>query len=130
MDLFNKESPVYIQLVNYLEDEILSGAIKRGERIYSQNELAKIFFINPATAAKSLTILVEGGILVKRRGLGMFVTDEALELIEKRRKSYGLKSKITELVIECKKLNITEEELLKQISSEYNMLQEPNDSSN
>lgn len=130
MNLFNSKSPVYIQLVNYLEDEILSGAIKRGERIYSQNELAKIFVINPATAAKSLTLLVESGILVKRRGLGMFVTDEALELIEKRRKTYGLKSKITELVVECKKLNITEEELLKQISAEYNTIQDPKDSSN
>lgn len=43
----------------------------------STNEFAKLYAINPATAAKGVNILVEEGILYKKRGIGMFVATGA-----------------------------------------------------
>ena len=43
----------------------------------STNELAKLYAINPSTAAKGINILVDAGILYKKRGIGMFVSDGA-----------------------------------------------------
>ena len=63
--------PIYVQLAQWLEDEILSGALPPDERIYSQYQLAELFGINPATAAKGLNILADEGLVYKRRGLGM-----------------------------------------------------------
>ena len=50
-----------------------------------------MYSINPATAAKGLTLLVEENILYKKRGLGMFVTEGAKEIIINKRKNHTLK---------------------------------------
>jgi putative sterol carrier protein len=53
----------------------------------STNELAKLYAINPATAAKGVNILVDEGVLYKKRGIGMFVSAGAKEAILSRRKN-------------------------------------------
>ena len=50
-------------------------------------ELAKLYAINPSTAAKGVNILVDAGILYKKRGIGMFVSDGAKEVIRTKRKA-------------------------------------------
>ncbi|MBC2721223.1 MAG: GntR family transcriptional regulator, partial [Desulfosporosinus sp.] len=69
--------PIYIQIAEWLEVEILNGNFKEDERVYSQYQLADMFTINPATAAKGLNLLAEEHIVYKRRGLGMFVSPNA-----------------------------------------------------
>jgi len=74
-----------------------------------------MYTINPATAAKGLTLLVDENILYKKRGLGMFVTNGAKEIIMNKRKSQTLKRLVQELVLEANRLHITESELIKMI---------------
>jgi DNA-binding transcriptional regulator YhcF (GntR family) len=66
--------PIYVQIAEWLEIEILNNHIKEDERIFSQYQLADMFTVNPATAAKGLNILLEENIVYKKRGLGMFVS--------------------------------------------------------
>ena len=107
--------PLYVQISQWLETEILSGNIQKDEKIYSQYQLAEMFNINPATAAKGLNILADEGILYKRRGLGMFVSPRAKEKILKRRKNDTLRQMVWEMVKEAEHLGVKEEELLKMI---------------
>lgn len=107
--------PIYVQISEFLETEILSGSIQNDEKIYSQYQLAEMFNINPATAAKGLTILAEEGILYKKRGLGMFVSPHAQEKIFKRRKDQLLKPLIFELTLEADRLGIHEDDLISMI---------------
>ena len=79
--------PIYVQISEWLEAEILSGNIGDDEKIYSQYQLAEMFNINPATAGKGLNILADENILYKKRGLGMFVSPEAREIILEKRKN-------------------------------------------
>ena len=74
--LLNNDSmkPIYVQIAEWLEIEILNNHIKEDERIFSQYQLADMFTVNPATAAKGLNILLEENIVYKKRGLGMFVS--------------------------------------------------------
>ena len=65
--------PIYIQIADWIESEILNGNLKEDEKVYSQYKLADMFNINPATAAKGLTRLAEEGVLYDKRGLGKFV---------------------------------------------------------
>lgn len=102
--------PIYIQISEWLEAEILSGGIAADERIYSQYQLAEMFNINPATAAKGLNILAEEGILYKKRGLGMFVSARAGPIIRKKRRELVFE-RLQELVREAELLGITESEL-------------------
>lgn len=107
--------PIYIQIAEWLENEILSDNFGADEKIYSQYQLADMFNINPATAAKGLNILADENIVYKKRGLGMFVTSEAKELILTKRKNLTLKQLVLDLVAEAKHLQVGEEELIEMI---------------
>lgn len=86
---FQSEKPIYIQVAEMVEREILKGNIKANEQVPSTTYFTKIYQINPATSMKGLNLLVEEGILYKKRGLGFFVSEEGKELVlEKRRKDF------------------------------------------
>ena len=74
---FNDASAIYLQIAAMLEDDILRGVLREEEQAPSTNELARAYSINPATAAKGLNLLVDEGILYKKRGIGMFVASDS-----------------------------------------------------
>ncbi|MEN1760313.1 GntR family transcriptional regulator [Anoxynatronum sibiricum] len=110
--------PIYLQIADWLENEILSGHVRPEEKIYSQYKLSEIFGINPATALKGLNLLVEKGIVYKKRGLGMFVAADALKIVKDERRGQLMKEQIRTLVEEAKRLEISREELIRAIENE------------
>jgi GntR family transcriptional regulator len=109
------DKPIYVQISEWLENEILCGNIKENEKIYSQYQLAEMFNINPATAAKGINILADQGILYKKRGLGMFLSTDAKEKIQYKRKNHTLKKLVEEVVAEARRLGVHEDELIKMM---------------
>ena len=107
--------PIYVQIADWLENEIIAERFKDEEKVYSQYQLAELFNINPATAAKGLTILVEDKILFKKRGLGMFVSPEAKTMILEKRRNETLTKMVKDIVLEAKRLSVTKEELIQLI---------------
>ncbi|QUG43169.1 GntR family transcriptional regulator [Psychrobacillus sp. INOP01] len=107
--------PIYVQIAEWLENEVIAERFKDDEKVYSQYQLAELFNINPATAAKGLTILVEEEILYKKRGLGMFVAPEAKIMILEKRRNETLTKMVTDIVLEAKRLSVTKEELIQLI---------------
>ena len=72
-----------------IENDILRDILLEEERVPSTNELAKLYAINPATAAKGVNLLVDEEILYKKRGIGMFVSTGAKrQIMEKRKKNF------------------------------------------
>ncbi|ATW28096.1 GntR family transcriptional regulator [Candidatus Formimonas warabiya] len=116
--------PIYVQIAEWLETEILSGNIGSDEKIYSQYQLADMFNINPATAAKGLNILADENIVYKKRGLGMFVSPNGKAMILKKRKNQTLKKMIFELVREGKRLGVSRDELIDMIETAPNQWEE------
>lgn len=111
--------PIYIQIADWIKNEIIADHLKTDEKVYSQYQLADLFNINPATAGKGLTILLEEQIVYKKRGLGMFVTFEAKQKILAKRKNQGFAKMIEDLVIEAKRLAISEEEIIHCVKKTY-----------
>ena len=109
--------PIYIQISEWLETEILMGHFKCDEKIYSQYKLAEMFNINPATAAKGLNLLADEGILYDKRGIGKFVSSDASKIIKDKRKNQLLTGLIQDVVSEANYLQITEEELIDMIKT-------------
>lgn len=107
--------PIYVQIAEWLENEILSDNVGADEKIYSQYQLAEMFNINPATAAKGLNILADEEIVYKKRGLGMFVTSDAKARILSKRKNLTLKQLVVDLVAEARHLQVAEEEIIEMI---------------
>lgn len=108
--------PIYVQIAEWLENEILDEQIKPHERIYSQYQLADMFNINPATAAKGLNLLLEEDLVYKKRGLGMFVTEQAKAKLLAKRKEETLSQLIREIVKEAERLGVEEAELIQMIT--------------
>lgn len=117
--VFNDVVPIYIQIADAIEDDILTGRLQEGENCYSQIQLAKELNINPATAAKGIRLLVERGILSKVRGQAMTVKEDAVEMIKNRKLEQTLSELIEGLVREAKKLEISQEMLLEKVQQTY-----------
>ena len=112
----NDHEPIFIQISKAIEDEILCDSIKEGMQVPSTTELSKFYKINPATVLKGVNILVDKEILFKKRGIGMFVSKGAKEIIKNGRKENFKEVYLKDLISEAKKLGITKEELLDMIS--------------
>ena len=87
------------------------------ERVPSTNELAKLYAINPATAAKGVNILVDEGVLYKKRGIGMFVSAGAKEAILSRRKNEFYDNYVKKLLEEAASIGLGKEEVIQLIQS-------------
>lgn len=120
MDLrFEEERPIFIQLAEQLEDGILAGAFPEESQIPSTTEISVRFKMNPATALKGINILVEENIIYKKRGLGMFVSSGAVNVLREKRKSQFFERYVVSMASEAKRLNISADEIVEMIKRGY-----------
>lgn len=118
MELDNDSTvPIYIQIAEMIEDQILRKIIKEGEKVYSTNELSVLLHVNPATARKGLNLLVDEGIIYKKRGMGMFVREEAVAKIKSKRKKSFFNDYILTMLQEGEKIRINKKEIIEMIKS-------------
>ena len=114
-DDWNDNTPIYKQLEAHLISWILKGTYKEGESLPSVRKLSVEFQINHLTVAKSFQDLVDQEIIEKRRGLGMFVKDGALQRLQNLEKSKFFDQELPNLLKRIKELNIEKEELYQAI---------------
>lgn len=108
-------TPIYMQLAKQIEEYILNDTFKEHTQVSSTTELSTILNINPNTVLKGMNILVNENILYKKRGIGMFVSTDAKNIISNKRKKEFTKKFVDTIVEEAIKLNINEEDLINQI---------------
>lgn len=112
---FDTDKPIYLQIAESIEDDILQQVVAEEDKVLSTNQLATMYRINPATAAKGLNMLTSEGILYKKRGIGMFVATGAVEKIRSKRKVAFYDKFIIPLLNEASNLDISKEDLLAMI---------------
>jgi len=114
---FDQDKPIYIQIREKIEDQIINDQLKEGDQAPSTNQLVNFYKINHATVSKGVNQLVDEGILYKKRGIGMFVAVGAREkLIQKRKESF-IEDYVVKLVHEADKLGFTENEIIRFIKT-------------
>ena len=114
-EILTQQKSIYIQIREMIENDILRNVLMEEERAPSTNELAKLYAINPATAAKGINLLVDEEILYKKRGIGMFVAKGAKQRIMEKRKKHFYDDYVKNLLAEAGSLGITKEELIAMI---------------
>ena len=112
---FTAEKSIYLQIAESIEDDILQGVIAEETQVPSTNQMAVMYRINPATAAKGINLLVQDEVLYKKRGIGMFVANGAGERIRKKRKTAFYEKYIVPLLAEAANLEISKIELTDMI---------------
>lgn len=112
---FNSEKPIFVQIAEGIEDSILSGAFSEKGQIPSITELSVSYNINPATANKGINLLVDRGIVFKKRGVGMFVNEGAVDILQQERKDKFFEHYISGLIQEARRLNLTSKDICEMI---------------
>jgi len=112
---FDDKQPIFQQVANIIEDDILNGTYRVDEQILSMAQFSQVFQVNPATVVKGIALLVDEGILYKKRGLGMYVSSDAKEKIQIKRRERLNKELLSNLVNEADKLGLTTEQIIEMI---------------
>ena len=109
--MIDDSKPIFQQIAERIEGDILDGVLPEEGQVPSTNEFAAFYRINPATAAKGVNLLVDEGLLYKRRGIGMFVAPGARETVLAKRRDQFYRQYVQPLHLEARKLGIGMEEL-------------------
>jgi GntR family transcriptional regulator len=115
----DSEKPIFQQFAEEIEDDILKGIFEEESQIPSTTEVAVKFKINPATANRGVNLLVDEGIIYKKRGIGMFVTAGARDKIATKRKTAFYDNYIVPLLKESKNLGLTKDEIVTMVERGY-----------
>lgn len=109
--------PLFVRIAEEIENAIVDGSLAEEAQVPSTNELAAFHRINPATAAKGVQQLVVDGVLLKRRGIGMFVATGARALLLERRREAFAQQYLAPLLAEARKLGMDADQVKKMIDS-------------
>lgn len=112
---FDESRPIYLQIKERIEEQILSGQLQEEDQIPSTTQLVNFYKINHLTISRGIQLLVEDGIVYKKRGVGMFVAKGAREKLVQRRKDQFAEQYIDPLLWEAENLGISDEELIRLI---------------
>lgn len=107
---------LFLQIAESVEDSIIEGTLVEEAQAPSTNELAAFHRINPATAAKGIAMLTEKGVLYKRRGIGMFVSPGARELLLGERRAAFADRFLDPLLAEARTLGLSPDDVARLLS--------------
>ncbi|MBF0582373.1 GntR family transcriptional regulator [Corynebacterium sp. ED61] len=110
--------PIYIQIAEEIKNRIGAEQLSVDDRVPSTNEISAFYTVNPTTAAKALTQLHKEGLVTKKRGLGMFVSPSAREMIMAQRQELFAQRFIRPLVRESRALGMSTETVKELITKE------------
>lgn len=113
--LLDESKSIYLQIADMIANDILIGAVEEEDQVPSTNQFAKVLQINPATAAKGINLLVDEGILYKKRGVGMFVRQGAKRLVREKRRAQFAEVELPRILQEARALEIDKQELANMI---------------
>jgi GntR family transcriptional regulator len=111
------DRPIFLQIAEQIENDIIGGQLAEETQVPSTNEFAAFHRINPATAAKGVNLLVDGGILYKKRGIGMFVAEGARATLVARRRERFQSEYMAPLLAEADKLGIPREQVAEMVKT-------------
>ena len=111
----NSERHMYMQIIEMIEDGILSGTYRTDDLIISTPQISKLLSVNPTTAQRAIGVLTDRGIIYKKRGVGMAVTEGAHDMILSKRQQAFYERGVSDFINGARKIGITDEELIKLI---------------
>jgi GntR family transcriptional regulator len=116
--MIEEGKPIFVQIAEQIADDIIDGVYPAESQVPSTNEFATFYRINPATAGKGVNLLVDDGILYKKRGIGMFVSPDARDRLLEQRRTAFRDEYLRPLLAEAAKLGIGPEQLTTLIQQE------------
>ncbi|WP_350343146.1 GntR family transcriptional regulator [Proteinivorax tanatarense] len=112
---FDEDKPIFKQVKEKIEDQIVNRQLGEHEQVPSTTQMVKFYKVNHITISKGINLLVDEGIIYKKRGVGMFVAKNArYRLLRKRKKTFTTEY-VLPLVEEAEKLGLSDKEVINMI---------------
>jgi len=108
---FRKQRAIYLQIGDYLCENILTGTYAPGDKIPSVRDMAVSVEVNPNTVMRTYADLQKKGILFNQRGIGFFVAGDAVEKVLEMKKREFLKAELPNFFKTIRLLNLQYEDL-------------------
>ena len=110
--------PVYEQIIKQVEEQVLTGILKEGDKLPSVRSLSVKLSINPNTIQKAYTELDRRQLIITVPGKGSFISEKAIEVV-----GANSREKMTELIKIIRELalaGVTKEEIINNIEEVFN----------
>lgn len=107
----NERKPIFEQIKDWISDQIIDETLGDHEKIPSTNEMVEFFKVNHLTVAKGVNQLVDQGVIYKKRGVGMFVAEDARNTLLTERKHKFKDEYVKPMIEEMTKLGLKEKDL-------------------
>ena len=122
---FKNSKGMFLQIADSISEKVMEGKYPPGEKIPSVRDLATEMGVNPNTVMRTYSELQARGIIDNKRGVGYYVSSEAINIIHQWKKNEFLEIELPLIVRQTKMLGITFEELKPYFESTQN--QKPNE---
>lgn len=118
-DKLSDDRPIFLQIKESIEEDILSGNLKPDDQIPSTNELVTFYNVNPVTVLKGVNLLTDEGLIYKKRGIGMFVAQDAKDILKKRYQDTFTEEYVDTMIRKAQQLDMEKETLIKIIEKNW-----------
>jgi DNA-binding transcriptional regulator YhcF (GntR family) len=108
---FKNTKTIYVQIADFIIENILADKLKPGEKIQSVREMAATIQVNPNTVMRTYSYLQEQDIIYNKRGIGYFVADDAAQKTKKLRRTEFIQQYLPDLFKSMDLLEIDFDEL-------------------
>ncbi|MDR0363460.1 MAG: GntR family transcriptional regulator [Bacteroidales bacterium] len=109
---FKEKQAIYMQIADYVCDNILTGKWPLEEKILSVRDLGVKLEVNPNTVMRSYEYLQQQNIIFNKRGIGFFVAADAINIILQIRKKRFFETELSDFFKTLKLLNIDMQEIV------------------
>lgn len=121
---FNKRDPIYLQMIDYFREKLVSNQLKPGEELPSRREIARKFNINPNTVQRAFSEMEEMSWIYTEPHRPSRVTQD-VELIQKIKKDF-VRRAVEEFVSSIRTIDISYVEITELVEKEFSKRHYPN----
>ena len=108
---FDKNTPIYIQIMFEIKRRISTGQLKAGHKLPSVRDLADELKVNPNTIVRAYQELEREGVTETRRGMGTFIIENEKNSINEMKNTIG-KTFVDEFIKKMKEAGVSSEEII------------------
>jgi GntR family transcriptional regulator len=121
---FRSGLPIYIQIMNQIEQQVSGGRLKPGDQLPTVRTLAAELRINFNTVARAYRLLDEAGLISTQQGRGTYIMEKAPPEVEKRLRRETLEALARQYIGEGKRLNFSDADLSQMVRDQLKFWKE------
>lgn len=125
---FRSGLPIYIQIVNQIEQKVSGGALKPGDQLPTVRALASELRVNFNTVARAYRLLDEAGVISTQQGRGTYIMEKPPPEVEKKLRRQTLEALARQYIGESKRLEFSEAEIAQMVRDQLKSWKEAQES--